>query len=55
MKLKMERIGRMILTKEELLAVQGGAASWTVALGIGAFITFLIGVVDGYLRPHKCD
>ncbi len=45
----------MRLSNEELLNITGGGISIGVAAGIGALITFIIGVVDGYLRPSKCS
>ena len=41
------------LTQKELKEIKGG---WSLAgfLGIGSLITFLIGVVDGYIRPLAC-
>ena len=47
------------LTKSELLNIEGGSLSGaSVALGIAitvvAGIVFVIGVVDGYLRPLAC-
>ena len=44
----------MLLTKEELLDINGGAISWTLFSSIAGAIIFLVGVVDGYLRPLKC-
>lgn len=46
-----------MLTKNELVEVKGGAtkAFAGIALGVGAIISFIIGVVDGYLRPVKCN
>jgi len=41
------------MTKEELCEVSGGFSIW-IAVGIGAAITFIIGVIDGYVRPLKC-
>lgn len=44
----------MELDKIELVNITGGASKFGIA-GIAACIfTFLVGVVDGYLRPHKC-
>ncbi len=43
----------MYLNKNELLSIKGGFC-WTIAGIIGAGITFIIGVIDGYLRPNKC-
>lgn len=41
------------LTQEELKEVKGG---WSIAgiFGLGTLFTFIIGVVDGYLRPLNC-
>lgn len=44
----------MLLTKEELLKVNGGAINWTAISIIGSIVTFITGLVDGYLRPIKC-
>lgn len=43
-----------ILTKEELKKINGGGISFGAILGIGAGITFLIGLIDGYVRPLAC-
>lgn len=42
------------LNKHELEAIKGGAISWAVLSGIVSGGIFLIGVLDGYLRPYKC-
>ena len=43
-----------MLAKEELISINGGSISYgVVALLIGGAI-FLVGVVDGYVRPLKC-
>lgn len=41
------------LTSEELKQISGG---WSItgAFGLGALFTFLIGVIDGYIRPLDC-
>lgn len=41
------------LTDKELKEIQGG---WSITgiFGLGALFTFLIGVIDGYLRPLNC-
>ena len=42
------------MQKEELINIKGGANC--VALGIGStLVSFLIGLLDGYLRPLKCN
>ena len=42
----------MQLTNNELLNITGGGLS--LLAGIGALFTFIIGVIDGYIRPEKC-
>ena len=43
------------LTKEELNSVEGGLLKNFTAWGlIGAGVTFIIGVINGYLRPLPC-
>ena len=43
------------MTDEELMNVRGGFSKG-VAIGvIGVLVTFLIGMVDGYLRPLSCN
>lgn len=44
-----------MLTNKELNLVDGGAIKWTVGLVIGSFLTLLIGIIDGYIRPLKCN
>lgn len=43
------------LNNEELKKVEGGGIKIGLIVGIGAIITFLIGVADGYMRPLKCN
>jgi lactobin A/cerein 7B family class IIb bacteriocin len=42
------------LNETELQAINGGISVWT-AIGIGALITFLAGVIDGIVRPLSCN
>lgn len=44
----------MKLNENELKQIEAGA-SWKIALCIGAAVTFLIGLFDGYIRPLKCN
>ena len=41
------------LRKEELKNIKGGG--FGTGLLIGAGIVFLIGIIDGYIRPLKCN
>lgn len=44
----------MKLTEEELFSVRAGA-SWRLIAGAGAaIISFVIGMIDGYVRPKAC-
>lgn len=42
-----------LLKENELRKINGG---WSISsiLGIGSLISFLIGLVDGYIRPLNC-
>ena len=46
----MERI-----SKNELMSVNGGGFSIGLGFLIGGLATFIIGVIDGYVRPLKCN
>lgn len=43
------------LTNEELMNVNGGGLKLGLGLGIVAIGAFLIGVIDGLIRPLKCN
>lgn len=43
------------LTNEELKCVNGGGFHIGIGLGIIAGVTFIIGVIDGLIRPMKCN
>lgn len=43
------------LNEKEMLDIDGGSIGWgTIAL-IAAGITFIIGIIDGYINPQKCN
>ena len=43
-----------ILNEQELISVNGGAIKLALLAAIAAGVVFLIGVVDGIVRPLKC-
>jgi hypothetical protein len=43
------------LSKIEMLKVKGGGLSAWGFFGIGTFLSFLAGIVDGFARPFKCN
>ncbi len=45
----------MVLENKELMSISGGGFKYGIAAIVGGIITFLIGVVDGYLRPLSCN
>ena len=45
----------MKLSNKELMAINGGGFNIGFFLGVSSVISFIIGVVDGYLRPLKCN
>jgi len=42
------------LTTKELKTIKGGISAWAIA-GIIAGGVFIIGVIDGFFRPLKCN
>lgn len=43
------------LGKERLAKIEGGGLGLGVGLGIVAGVVFIIGVIDGFFRPLKCN
>lgn len=43
-----------IINSEELLNIKGGAIKWGIIGLVAAGISFLVGVLDGLVRPFKC-
>lgn len=44
----------MILKENELMDIEGGV-KYSILLAIGAVGVFIAGVIDGILRPLKCN
>jgi len=44
----------MILKEQELMNINGGAKYSLIAV-VGAIGVFIVGVIDGILRPLKCN
>ena len=45
----------MELSNQELSNIIGGAKKVSFGLMIGGIITLIVGIIDGYLRPLKCN
>ena len=43
------------LNDKEMKEINGGGINIGLWIGIGAGISFLIGLVDGLIRPLKCN
>ena len=44
-----------MLKDKELINISGGGKSWAIYALIGAAISLIAGVIDGYFRPMKCN
>ncbi|HHX33591.1 MAG TPA: class IIb bacteriocin, lactobin A/cerein 7B family [Mollicutes bacterium] len=44
-----------MLTDKEMFNIEGGKLSWGFVGILGTIVTFIAGIVDGYLRPLKCN
>ena len=43
------------LQNNDLYNVEGGAVKWGVLSGIAAAISFIMGFIDGYTNPKRCN
>ena len=43
------------MSDSKLYSISGGKAKYYILAIVGGLITFLIGVVDGFIRPTKCN
>ena len=44
-----------MISDEELYSIKGGFSKPLIVGIVGSAITFIIGVIDGYIRPLKCN
>lgn len=47
----------MVLENKKLMSVVGGKSTKAVGIGIiiAALGSFIVGIIDGFLRPLKCN
>lgn len=47
----------MVLENRELISIVGGASTKKIGIGIiiAALGSFIIGIIDGFLRPLACN
>lgn len=44
-----------MLTDKDLYLINGGAIKISIGFVVGAIVTLIVGIIDGYLRPLKCN
>jgi lactobin A/cerein 7B family class IIb bacteriocin len=44
-----------LVREQEMQQIRGGAVKWGIIAGIGAFASFMIGVLDGWTNTKKCN
>ena len=42
------------LSNQKLIQIKAGGISWSVVGFVSVITTFIIGVVDGFIRPLPC-
>ena len=40
---------------KELYEINGGGINWGIIAALGAFASFAVGFIDGYINPKKCN
>ena len=43
------------ISNENMKQIAGGAVNWGLLAGIGAAASFLIGLIDGWTNPKRCN
>lgn len=43
------------MSNEELYQIKGGASKWGFGIIVGAIISLVTGIIDGFLRPLPCN
>ncbi|MEE3342931.1 MAG: class IIb bacteriocin, lactobin A/cerein 7B family [Bacilli bacterium] len=43
------------LNDKQIQSINGGAIKWGVIAGIGGLASFIIGMIDGWMNPKKCN
>jgi len=44
-----------MLTQNEMLNIEGGRINWSIVSFWGGAIALVAGIIDGFLRPLKCN
>ena len=43
------------LEDKQLVQINGGGITIARAIGIGTAIVFIVGIIDGFINPEKCN
>lgn len=43
------------LKKDEMKTINGGGVNFGIVIAIGSLVSFIVGIIDGYIRPIKCN
>ncbi len=43
-----------MIDKNELISIKGGVSKYFYGIGVGALVSFIVGLIDGYMRPLAC-
>ena len=43
-----------MINNNELISIKGGVSKYFYGIGIGTVVSFVIGLIDGYMRPLGC-
>ena len=43
------------MSETELKSIEGGLSKTVIIGAIGLVITFIVGLIDGYMRPLACN
>ncbi len=43
------------INEDKLITVKGGGINWGLWSGIGGVVSFVIGLIDGFVHPKKCS
>ena len=43
------------INNEKMQNIKGGGINLGLAAGVGAFVSFIVGVIDGIINPAKCN
>ena len=43
------------INNEKLKQIKGGTIHWGIVASIGAAVSFIMGIIDGWSNPQRCN